>query len=220
MYVRPHFVFPAHLSSSLDCSKLASRRVGVAIPEVDQSSLISEARVVLVDPTSAEEVLSVQIQSQDVLATDGMITMRPHQLIEGTVQNKETANVTHYSLEALERTSSQYLGRRGSIVGTASQCTFTQRVTPHAGSPFVFDLRHDPPRNGLSDDGGVELSFYWQGQPPQPPLPRLGTDDWPPFLSQKAIDALSNIPLNFHRELNPPPIHGTDIAGEYFQSVR
>jgi hypothetical protein len=210
-----------YLSGRLDRSKLSRRHCRFFLPKVVDGALISEASVVFLDPTSAEEVLSVQLQSREILATRGLITLRPRQLIEGIVVDGEnaTANATHYSLEALECTKSLYLGRRGSIVGTGSivpPCTFTQSVTPHAGSPSIFYIHCYPPP-GSMDDGGVELSFYWTDQLRQPSLPRLGASNWPSSLSLSAVEVLSQFPQTFHRELNPLPLHGTDIAGESFQ---
>jgi hypothetical protein len=176
------------------------------------------------DPKSAEQVLSVQIQSHEILAMDGMISLRPRQLIEGTyVDDKEvTANTTLY---ALERMKPQFLGRRGYITGTGRvvpPCTFNQKVRQYGGSPSIFDIYDYPPpssdESGSLDRGGVELSYFWQGQPSgQPPLPNLGNSNWPSTLSHQAIEALSNFPKTFHRSLNPQPIHGVDIAGESFQ---
>jgi hypothetical protein len=191
------------------------------MPVVDQGTLISEASVFLLDPTSEVEVQSVQLQSRDNLATNGMVTLRPRTRIEGLIVDGHdaTAGATHYALAALDRVKDRYLGYRGYILGAGKDvppCTFTQSVTPHPASPSIFDILYDCPDLSL-DANGVDLSVFWKFLSGLPPLTRIRDSQWPPSLSTGAIKALSEFPERFHGGLHPPPIHGTDIAGELFR---
>jgi hypothetical protein len=197
----------------MDESTLSSRRSHVLTPEVDPSRLVSEVHVELLDPTV--ETLSLPIRSKEILTTDGIIILRPFLPIEGPQANAPIA--THYTIEGLDRPNWAYLGRRGSILGTgkvAPPCVFTQTVTPYATLPSLFDIVYHCPPGGSTY--GVNLSDFFRHPPTLPPLPRLGNSDWPSTLSQEAIYALSNFPRTFHVALNPAPLHGTDIAGQFF----
>jgi hypothetical protein len=149
-----------------------------------------------------------------------MIILRPKPSTQVTyIGEKEV--VANTTLQAFECIKLQYLGRRGSVTGTGRvvpACTFTQNVKPHRQSPFIFDISDSGNESGSLDSGGVELSYFWQDQPPRPPpILRLGPSGWPSTLSPQALEALSGFPQNFNRTLHPAPIHGTDIAGESIQ---
>jgi hypothetical protein len=191
------------------------------IPQVNRDPLVREALVVLLTPISLADVASAQVRSNEAFAEDGLIILRPHLPLEGPPGEARTPTTTHSTRRHLELRNPLYLGRRGRILGAGRNvmpCTFTQTVTAHPSFPSIFDIAYKSPPGssgpGSLDIGGVDVSVFWQFQPAPPPFPRLGNLDWPASLSQEAINALCNIPRSFYRELNPPPIHGTDIAGK------
>lgn len=158
------------------------------------------------NPASSLDILSSQIGSYPLLASQGLVCLRPA---------TPGVGIHSQSLQELETRTGDRLGYRPHDKHPGwhvPRALFTQSVTSDNDSIYSIEYTsaHDPALQGY------DLSAIWCGDEAPPRLARLESGIvWPPSLKEDTIRVLTTLSGPLDNDVGTAPIHGTDIAGTY-----